>query len=133
MQADYGDIVRRVRVAPQWWDGHGVPRFDPFRPQDSPNVYAEEVALLRIECAGCGAMFLGEVNGGLFQGTRVLETLLREGGLAYGDPPRHGCGGDAMLAITREVVEFWRRNQLQVFRRAKWLEGVVRQPERMLD
>lgn len=123
MYADYTDILRRVPVAPQWWDHNGVPRFDAYRPEDSPNPYAEESVLLEVVCPVCGAKFQGEVNSGPFRGRRVLSALAVEGELGYPSPPRHDCQGDAQAGLTVRVVEFWRRGDLMAWERVRGLEG----------
>jgi hypothetical protein len=124
MHADYTDILRRVQQAPLWWDANGVPRFDRFRPEDSPNLYAEECVLLRVACPVCGAAFRVEVNSGPFR-RHALRDLVRDGQIAYTSPPRHDCPGDSRQSHTLAVVEFWRRDDLLSWLRERRMEGSV--------
>lgn len=126
MHADYLDILQRITDKPQWWDEHGVPRYNRFRPEDSPNVYTEECALVVVECAVCRREFKGEVNGGVWRGTTVLASMVQEGDVEYGSPPRHTCTGDAVGAHTVRVLEFWRRcAAVMVWERVPGLEVEV--------
>lgn len=46
MRAAYWDIQSRVSAKPLWWDCSGVPRYDVFTPEDVPDIYANEAALV---------------------------------------------------------------------------------------
>jgi hypothetical protein len=49
-------------AVPLWWDENGVPRFDTHHPGLCPDIYADEVALLRIACQGCEREFLVQMS-----------------------------------------------------------------------
>ncbi len=129
MHANYMDIRARVAQYPRWFDENGAPRYGVFRPEDSPNIYAGECALVRARCTECGEQFSIEVNGGVFRAWGVLERLLVEGELEVGSPPWHGCRGDARDAVPITVLEFWGRGEGAIWRRLTRLEGVLPKPE----
>ena len=115
MLPDYKDITDRITETPQWYDEHGVPRYEPFHP-DMLGIYDSEAALISIECQNCGEPFLVGI------GFNKMEIFSREGHYArptakdimsyhYGDPPRHNCIGDTMNVISRKVVEFWVKHE----------------------
>jgi len=56
---DIDPVTRQCNCAaePLWWDANGVPRFAAHHPSLSPDIYAEEVALLDISCQRCGQEF----------------------------------------------------------------------------
>jgi hypothetical protein len=58
MHQHYGDILKRIREPPQWFDDYGVPRFEEFSPQQLGNIYAREAALAEIACQECGRLFI---------------------------------------------------------------------------
>ena len=117
MLADYEDIKKRVKEKIKWYDENGVPRYDKFHPDLSPNIYADEVILMKISCQECGQKFLVEINnkewGVYINKTPSLKKMVKSGTIHYGDPPRHtGCSaGDTMNCNDLEVVEFWERNK----------------------
>lgn len=121
MKANYSDIKALTEQEPQWFDSNGVPRYCAFSPEHSPNIYADEVALLEVECQGCNATFQVEVHSDIsiraarrewaFDEDNIsLEDQIKKGTVTYGDPPIHpGCGsGLAMLSITARVAQFWK-------------------------
>ena len=63
-------------VIPRWWDAHGTPRFCDHHPQHSADIYATEVALLRISCQGCGHEFLVQMTNGLWE---TAQEMVRQG------------------------------------------------------
>lgn len=73
----------------------------------------DQVALIEIQCQGCGKHFLVEVQSDRIK--RILfkepdlKELIKTKGLSYGDPPFHeGCdSGLTMTAIPLRVIEFW--------------------------
>ncbi|MGB9886467.1 MAG: hypothetical protein ACPLRW_05645 [Moorellales bacterium] len=127
----YEDITRRLGE-PLWYDRHGVPRYDPFRP-DMCGVYARYAALLEIECQGCGRRFKVAVDycnyefwGGELRRPR-LPSAEDEGDFCYGDdPPPHDypggglCAGSTMSSITRRILEFWVRDRFDWERRPEY-------------
>ena len=118
MKASYDDIRALTPLAPQWFDHNGTPRYCEFRPFESPNIYAREIALLEIACQACGETFLVEQHRDDLQkayrracGAQDIDLAqaVEQRTITYRDPPQHGCTGDSMLSITLRVVEFWRR------------------------
>jgi hypothetical protein len=115
MLPDYKDIVTRVSESPKWWDAHGVPRYDDFRPELSSNIYANEVVLLRIACQCCSREFDVEKTWDKYScdWTGRTRASLSEGlaFIHYGDPPNSGCcpAGATMNCIDLRVLQFWAR------------------------
>jgi len=96
MHQSYRDIRDRIAEPPTWFDSDGVPRYGPFDPSMSPNIYADEVALLRIACQACQEQFLVEMhsswrfNDNNGYSRRVMLSDRGVGNLHYGDPPFMG-------------------------------------------
>jgi hypothetical protein len=113
MKEAYADIQDRLGP-PLWWDEAGVPRYVPFAPDKTNNVYAERAALLLIVCQGCAQTF--PVASVAARDRRWLETRTFNPPLDYGDPPFHGahgsgqCSGTTMVSETAAVLERWVRN-----------------------
>jgi len=126
MKGSYEDIRKRIKEEPKWYDMNGVPRYCDFSPSESPNIYADEVALVEIECQGCGKKFLVELNWDEMCDVDSLSKRLKKGTLGYGDPPNHGCVGDTMSSYLIKVVQFWKRDTKEMeWVRVKELEGKV--------
>lgn len=143
MRAGYEDIVAlgdKLDLRPLWWDEHGVPRYAAHRPDLAANIYASEVALLRIACQRCGTQQLVQMTWGSMDAVRVkiyaewaalsrgapkpdvgtasLAESIRTGMIHYGDPPHHDddrgefChAGCTMNCEDLAVVEYWRRDE----------------------
>lgn len=120
MLARYEDIRKRIKEEPKWFDSNGVPRYDDFHPDLSPNIYAEEVCLLKIKCQECQQEFLVEMNWSrmelvINEYSRPLSERIKDKSIHYGDPPRHreedsNCSaGDTMNCDDVEVVQFWKQ------------------------
>lgn len=121
MHHHYDDILSRISDPPLWWDEHAVPRFDPFSPRETANIYADSVVLFLITCQGCGREFkvcMSEheniARGIAAERGRPYETLvdqIKTRSLHYGDPPNVGCcaAGATMNSEPRRVLECWRR------------------------
>lgn len=122
MKSNYRDIRERIPDEPTWYDENGCPRYAPFHPDLSPNIYAREVALLEIACQECGRHFLVEVNASPYFDEPLGASLLlwqervKRGDknatmpIHYGDPPRHNgdcAAGDVMNCYDLCIVEFW--------------------------
>lgn len=130
----YKDITSRLGE-PLWYDRHGVPRYDPFRP-DMCGVYARYVALLDIECQACRKRFRAAVDycgyesrfigGDLELKGPQLPTAEDEGDFRYGDPPPHDCpgrglcAGSTMGSVTRRILEFWVKDGFEWTRRREY-------------
>lgn len=126
MKAYYQDIKSRIQENPKWYDTNGVPRYDTFKPELSPNIYAEEVVLLEISCQDCRSRFLVEMNWSIMEivlnrHSESLSTIMGQWlknenkkdcfvPIHYGDPPGHGCVGDTMNCYDLRIVEFWKKD-----------------------
>ena len=117
MLPDYDDIRRRIPEQPKWFDNHGVPRYDEFKPDDVPNIYAREACLYLIRCQACHAKF--KVSAHSDDYVRIihkdinLSDQITNKFLHYGDPPRHNdcAGGDTMNCEDIRVLEYWRKER----------------------
>lgn len=129
MNCGYRDILDRIDEKPRWWDEHAVPRYCPFSPDEAANIYASQVALVQIECQGCGELFLVAFSWCSTDGARGARPLSeRIADLHYGDPPNAGCcaAGPTMNSIPRRVVEFWDAGHAVSWRRRTQLEKAIR-------
>ena len=115
MKHTFDDITSRITEQPSWYDSNGTPRYGAFAPDQCPNIYADAVVLLRIECQACGRRFNVEMH------SHWYAQLAHPKKLHYGDPPAHGCVGDTMNCEDLEVLEVWRKDR----ERYEW----VRHPE----
>lgn len=62
----------RCEARPLWWDENGTPRFQPHHPDLCADIYADEVALLKIACQRCGREFLVQMS----QGPHAIVQLM---------------------------------------------------------
>lgn len=135
MHNEYSDIIEAANRPPLWWDENGVPRFAEHHPRHCPDIYADEVALLRVACQECAREFLVQMSIGRYEVVvaemRHFQALpegverdenardfslagqVRSGAIHYGDPPRHDTStdciaGDTMNVNDLAIVEFWR-------------------------
>jgi hypothetical protein len=138
MYQPYFDIREKLGE-PLWHDANGVPRYVPFAPSESANIYAQFVALMEIRCQGCGKLMLVEANWDVMNATmdlgnphdNISEELIvwddkgqnpipkaglpkvgEAGAFTYGDAPWHGdnqCSGTTMTTSVNRIVEFWKR------------------------
>ena len=116
MHNHFGDILRRISEAPLWWD-NGYPRYDPFRPNDTANVYASEAVLVFAYCQ-CGVSYkICITHGGP---DRILGNEIKKSkDLSVGDPPQacgfrqnveyESCGSAADSCIPVSILEYWHR------------------------
>lgn len=114
MKQQYQDIIEAFDSSPKWFDEHGVPRNVPFHPQEVADVYAREVALVRVRCQGCGTVFLVAVSWAVADGMDGIAKLSKEPkGIEYGDPPNVGCcsTGPTMTSVPIRIVQFWQRRR----------------------
>jgi hypothetical protein len=111
MKCSYIDILNSIPHSPLWWDERGVPRYTQFNPSLSANPYANEVALMLIECQACSYCFRVCLSSDLFDfvqnESRSLTDLHPH--LYYGDPPNKPCckSGPTIGSISKQVIEFW--------------------------
>jgi hypothetical protein len=113
----YDDIRSRIAEPPLWHDRHGVPRYEPFKPQ-MLGVYDDLAVLAEIACQRCAKRFLvgaGWTRLDVFADPIVVRKLadLAES-FDYGDPPRHAvdagrCAGETMSSDVVQIVEAWER------------------------
>ena len=122
MHENYRDITSRIAEPPKWYDANGAPRYDDFHPDFCPDIYSDEIILLRIACQACGRKFDVEIHSGLFEELRPKECH-------YGDPPAHGCVGDTMNCVDLEVLQVWYKHYpMDEWERHPELEGVIEGP-----
>jgi len=125
MLRSYKDILSKISENPKWWDAHGVPRYCDFHPDESSNVYADEVALLRIACQSCLKEFDVELNWSEhsynWTGQKFSPLSHEPKLLHYGDPPNSGCcpAGHTMNCIDLRILEFWKRSKLSWERKSE--------------
>jgi hypothetical protein len=119
MHNNYKDIKSKITEDPSWYDSNGTPRYGNFNPRNCPNIYSDQVALLRIHCGYCGAGFDVEMHTDIWQGTLQSPKKWH-----YGDPPIHNCVGDTMNCDDVSVLEFWVR-QDSTWERRQEFEGLV--------
>lgn len=134
MKPIYTDILSRIAEEPQWFDRHGVPRYEPFAPQFISNIYARQAILLLIACQSCGREFLvemsttddgllGVIEDYIFGQDANLDLVSDERDASpvhYGDPPNVGCcpAGPTMNCIDIEIAEAW---ELNFFGERRWV------------
>ena len=117
MHQPYDDITSRIKESVSWYDQNGTPRYGKFTPEACPNIYSNQVVLLRIACQRCGYEFLVEMHAGFFEELHPKK-------LHYGDPPFHSCIGDTMNCEEMKVVEVWYRDGFE-WKRKSELEGLI--------
>lgn len=112
MKESYDDITLRIVEKPSWWDQDGVPRYGEHSPYKCPDIYADEVVLLKITCQSCQREFLVQMHWGKLDRSRCviqlqaecyrsskkmdesykppfLRDMIADGSIHYGDPPIH--------------------------------------------
>jgi hypothetical protein len=124
MHSNYEDIRSRIGEDPTWYDANGTPRYGPFTPEMCPNIYSNEVVLLRIACQYCRAFFDVEMHSDFFSPIKHPKKL------HYGDPPVHECagGGDTMNCDDIAVLEVWHREGIGDWLRRPDFEGLMDDP-----
>jgi len=75
-----------------------------------PDIYADEVVLLRIACQGCGRLFDVEVHSDPYLRKRLSDSPTE---IYYSDPPNVGCcpAGPTMSSISLHVIQFWKKEE----------------------
>lgn len=132
MHQHYSDLLDLAGLEPAWWQAQGVPRFCEFSPEEAPDIYADEVALVEIACQSCDTRFhvcftssatscVKEAMFGAKTKEEILEqvdnfrvsSMIRNGTLRYGDPPNIACcpAGPSMTSEPVAVLEYWSRNE----------------------
>jgi len=108
MYIRYDDILHRIPEPPLWWL-NGVPRYDPFAPQDV-EVYSSQVALVRSECT-CGARYDVGIHS-THHGWTLRDRLAFWARIGVGDPPNVECcqGGASDSAYEIAILQFWERD-----------------------
>lgn len=121
MHHHYADITKKLGT-PIWWDEYAVPRYCDFAPNEVANIYAREVALVKIECQNCRHPFPVAFSGDSFpfpEGKKTLKQAIKEGILHYGDPPHLPCcpAGPTMNCLDIRVIEFWEASKVGDWKR----------------
>lgn len=111
MRHHYIDILSRIPEEPAWFDENGVPRYQPFQPSAVANIYAREVALLRICCQSCRRPFTVALSRSAYDPLPLADEISQRS-ITYGDPPNLDCcpAGPTMTSDTERVLEFWQFN-----------------------
>lgn len=123
MHHHYNDIRSRIPEEPTWFDEHAVPRYCPFSPNETADIYADECALLEVHCQSCERPFMVAVTCKSFdrydfatktRGLSLADRVVARK-LSYGDPPNVDCcpAGPTMNGVEVRVVEFWRKERLK--------------------
>jgi len=113
MNAPFDDITDKISVPPTWWDSNGTPRYCTFEPKHCPNIYADEMVLLEVQCQACGTLFPVEMHRSKIHvalgDESTLHDLITTKAIHYGDPPHHDCpAGNTMNVYDRRVLEYWK-------------------------
>ncbi len=145
MHHDYKDIRALTPIEPKWFDEHAVPRYCEFHPTEISDIYADETALVLIQCQACAHKFEVAFSTGrsqrLFNAAAqlsretdprseeakivwaaaeaaTLAKAIRDKILHYGDPPNIGCcgSGPTMSSDPDRVLQYWRRVQFEWMR-----------------
>ena len=96
MLPNYEDILSRIAEPPRWFDEQGVPRYCEFAPHHIANIYANECALLAIECQSCGRPFIVALDAAMANHKainpkgrewRTLADIIRSHQIEYGTLP----------------------------------------------
>ena len=108
MKHHYHDIIEKLGP-PSWWDENGTPRYCLFAPKHSADIYAQQTALLLIECQSCGQEFAVCMSNGMLETT--LAKQIDDHSIHYGDPPNAQCcsAGATMNSVPKRIIEFWYR------------------------
>jgi hypothetical protein len=119
----YRDIREKINEAPQWFDESAVPRYCRFSPKELADIYADECALLLIQCQCCRQKFHVAISTNLMRRMTLTEgkyfpTIaddIRNGRVGFGDPPNVDCcpAGPTMSSDTLAVLEYWSRQTPQ--------------------
>ena len=138
MRQEYPDIKARCGE-PLWYDENGTPRYEPFQPRLCSMTYANEAALLLIECQACGRPFEVAITRSPYSNIlgvpypRTLAEDIESGYVHYGDPPVHdGClAGPTMNCIDKQVLQYWRKREAAPWEweRIRGLEGEIEEEE----
>jgi hypothetical protein len=150
MNRHYKDILSRIATSPKWFDEAAVPRFCDFAPDECSNIYADECALVLIQCQACATEF--EVCFSESTMTRLkLNMMARRDGLGpslldqitkgaihYGDPPNIECcpAGPTMNSEPKQVLQYWTRtghewtrdSSAEVRFKSEWVEDAEKTP-----
>lgn len=132
----YEDIRSRLGE-PSWWDGAGVPRYGPFKP-DALACEHDEVALVEIRCQACDEAWQASMGSDASDRwndpwSEPLSVRIEQGFLYWdgGPPGGHACGGGESLSVAvPRVMEFWRKERQAGFSPTSWLR--IRQLERVM-
>ena len=125
MNNNYKDIRDRIPECPKWFNEYAVPRYCEFHPDNVANIYAEEVALVLIECQDCRQEFIVAFSQSVMDRVRfdmihpgtLYQTIadkIKDKTIHYGDPPNTDCcaAGPTMNSNPIRVLEYWSKKHL---------------------
>jgi len=109
VHAKYEDLLE-IGGIPLWFDQNGTPRFSPFTPELTADIYANDLAFMEIACQNCHQKFKVLASPDRFQRDVVYPQKAESpnalldgadcwneiGSFHYGDPPRHGNGDETV-------------------------------------
>lgn len=111
MKPYYNDIISRIKEEPKWYDMNGTPRYSDISPSNCSDIYADDVAFIKIECAVCKRVFIVEIHSRSYDSVRVSSE-----GISYGDPPAHSLyyndcsSGDVQASNVIDIIGLWRKD-----------------------
>lgn len=126
MKQNYQELLQH-NVPPDWWDENGCPRYVLFNPKYC-NPYANEAALLDVECQSCRALFVVGVSSDSqthSQRSTLSQMIFAKYPFIYGDPPyvTYCCDvGQNQCTRTIRVVQFWQKYEYE-WKRVHEYEG----------
>ena len=135
MKQPYEDLHKLAEYRePTWFDEEGVPRWCDFEPDLVNDIYADEVALIKIACQSCGRRFQVAMSWSRMTKAAIAGERLsvRTPQLYYGDPPCYSwyreiwdpidafklrqCSGSTMTSENLRIMEFWKREECEWIR-----------------
>lgn len=115
MRARYSDLLALFAATPPlWYDENGVPRWAAFQPLLRADVYATELALVRVAC-GCGKeVDLAISSRAPVLGGATLGAQIRAGRLLPIEAPALDCcdAGPMRYVEPLRVLQFWRLGEI---------------------
>jgi hypothetical protein len=114
MKPDYQDIIDVAEgTDPTWYDESGVPRFCHATPELVATAYPDQVCFLFVVCQHCHQVFpVAMAYQRLANEEHDLLIRARTRTLYYGEPPRHGCQGDAHASLSTRIHTLWQKDSI---------------------
>ena len=126
MNQDYEDIRNRIKEEPKWFDEQAVPRYCDFAPRECADIYAQEAALVLIQCQACQHQFKVAFTRSSMSDVQhyiakrkgeppKLADFIKNQTIHYGDPPNVHCcaAGPTMNCDDVRVLEYWHRPEFE--------------------